>query len=106
DVGPQPGDERLLLLLFGTFQFIEDRAGARRDAFVGVGAKALEVCQPQQRGIELPIGERLDDGTGPVGPADELAEGGLARLEVELGERRKERLASRRITCGSERINR
>ena len=80
DFRPEPGDEQVFFLLFGTLQLVDHRVGAGGDRLVGVGAEAVQIRRAESYVVDLPVGERLHQRQGPVSAREQLAQYRLAQF--------------------------
>ena len=80
DFRPEPGDEQVFFLLFGTLQLVDHRVGAGGDRLVGVGAEPVQIRRAERLVIDLPLRERLHQGDGPVSAREQLAQYRLAQF--------------------------
>ena len=94
---PEPGGELVLLLLLGTFQFVNHRVGARGDRLVRMRAEPMQVRRAERQQINLLVRQRLHQRKRPVGAREQLAEHRFAQFTGHSRVSRDQLCAHRRV---------
>ena len=80
DLRPEPGDQLLLLLLFGALQLVNHSVGAGGDRFVRVRTEAMPIRRTEGRRVNLLFRQRLHERERPIGAFEQLAQHRLAQF--------------------------
>ena len=97
DLRPEPGDERVFLLLFGTLQCVDHRVGTGGDGLIGVGAQPMQIRRAERQILDLPVRQRLHQREGPVRAREQLAQHRLAQFAGNFLVHRDQFAANRRV---------